>query len=120
LTYDEIRAIPLGARSAPEFRNESAPTLDEVLTAVRDRIRLNIELKYYGDHQPNLAERVVDEIQARGMAKQVIIQCLEYEPLQEVRRLNPEIPIGYLLSVNARQPGRLKVDFLGASMSRAN
>jgi glycerophosphoryl diester phosphodiesterase len=120
LTYDEIRSIPLGARSAPEFRNEPAPMFDEVLTAVGDRIKLNIELKYYGDHQPNLAERVVEEVQARGMANQVIIQCLEYEPLQQVRRLKPEIPIGYLLSVNARQPARLKVDFLGTALSRAN
>jgi glycerophosphoryl diester phosphodiesterase len=120
LTYEEIRAIPLGARSAPEFRNEPAPMLDEVLTAVKDRIKLNIELKYYGEHQPNLAQRVVDEVQARGMADQVIIQCLEYEPLQQVRRLKPEIPIGYLLSVNARQPARLKVDFLGTALSRAN
>ena len=31
LTYAEIRAIPLGAKAAPEFRNEAAPTFDEVL-----------------------------------------------------------------------------------------
>ena len=120
LTYDEIRAIPLGTHSAPEFRNEPAPTFDEVLTAVKDRIRLNIELKYYGNHQPNLAQLVVEKVQARGMADQVIIQCLEYEPLQEVRRSNPKIPIGYLLSVNARRPARLKVDFLSAALKRVN
>ena len=62
LTYAEIRAIPLGAEAAPEFRNEPAPTLDEVLTIARNRIRLNIELKYYGDHQPRLAERVVEAL----------------------------------------------------------
>jgi glycerophosphoryl diester phosphodiesterase len=120
LSYDEIRAIPLGMHSAPEFRNEPAPTLDEVLTAVRDRIRLNIELKYYGNHQPNLAQLVIEEVQARGMADQVIIQCLEYEPLQEVRRSNLKIPIGYLLSVNARRPAQLKVDFLSAALKRVN
>jgi glycerophosphoryl diester phosphodiesterase len=31
-TYAEIRAIPLGAKAAPESRNEPAPTFDEVLT----------------------------------------------------------------------------------------
>jgi glycerophosphoryl diester phosphodiesterase len=118
LTYAEIRAIPLGAKAAAEFRNEVAPTFDEVLAASSNRIRLNIELKYYGDHQPRLAERVVQAVQARGMTSQVIIQCLEYEPLQEVRRLAPGIPIGYLMSVNATHPGRLKVDFLGAELSR--
>jgi glycerophosphoryl diester phosphodiesterase len=119
LTYDEIRAIPLGARAAPEFRNEPAPTFDEVLAIARDHIKLNVELKYYGDHEPRLAERVVAAVRAAGMTNQVIIQCLEYAPLQEVRRLAPEIPVGYLLSVNARQPSRLEVDFLGAALNRA-
>jgi len=118
LTYAEIRTIPLGEKAAPEFRNEPAPTLDEVLTLARDRIRLNLELKYYGDHQPRLAERVVEALRARQMIDQVIIQCLEYEPFLEVRRLAPEIPVGYLMSVNAAHPGRLKVDFLGAELSR--
>jgi glycerophosphoryl diester phosphodiesterase len=120
LTYAEIRSIPLGAKAAPEFRNEPAPTLDEVLAIARDRIRLNIELKYYGDHQPRLAERVVEALQARQMTKQAIIQCLEYEPLLEIRRLAPEIPVGYLMSVNAKRPGRLKVDFLGVELKRVD
>jgi glycerophosphoryl diester phosphodiesterase len=118
LTYAEIRAIPLGKEAAPELRDEPVPTFDEILEIARDRIRLNIELKYYGDHQPRLAERVVEVVQARQMTNQVIIQCLEYEPLLEIRRLAPGIPIGYLLSVNATHPGRLKVDFLGAELNR--
>jgi glycerophosphoryl diester phosphodiesterase len=119
LTYAEIRALPLGAKSAPEFAQEVTPTLDEVLTVASNRIRLNLELKYYGDHQPRLAERVVEAVRAHGMSDQVIIQCLEYEPLQEIRRLAPKIPIGYLLSVNASHPGRLDVDFLGVALNRA-
>jgi len=46
------------------------------------------------------------------------IQCLEYEPLMEVRRLAPAVPVGYLMSVNAPHPERLKVDFLSAELSR--
>jgi glycerophosphoryl diester phosphodiesterase len=83
-----------------------------------NRIRLNIELKYYGTNQPRLAERVWEAVQARQMTNRVIVQCLEYEPLQEVRRLAPAIPVGYLMSVNARDPGRLQVDFLGVQLGR--
>jgi glycerophosphoryl diester phosphodiesterase len=118
LTYAEIRAIPLGAKAAPEFRNEPAPTFDEVLVIARGRIGLNIELKFYGDHQPRLVERVLEALQARQMTNQVVIQCLEYEPLMEVRRLAPAVPVGYLMSVNAPHPERLKVDFLSAELSR--
>ena len=85
----------------------------------QNRIRLNIELKYYGDHQPGLAKRVVEAVRARGMTSQVVVQCLEYEPLMEVRQIAPEIPVGYLMSVNAAHPGRLKVDFLSVELGRA-
>jgi glycerophosphoryl diester phosphodiesterase len=118
LTYAEIRAIPLGAKSAPEFRNEPAPTLDEVLSIARDRIKLNIELKYYGDPQPQLVERVLAEVQAHQMINQVIVQSLDYEPLLHVQRLAPGIPVGYLMSVNARHPERLNVDFLAVQLDR--
>jgi glycerophosphoryl diester phosphodiesterase len=118
LTYPEIRAIPLGANAAPEFHREPAPTLDEILAIARDHIGLNLELKYYGAHQPRLAERVVEALRASRMTRQVMIQCLEYEPLLEVRRLAPEIPIGYLMSVNASQPGWLEVDFLSVELNR--
>jgi glycerophosphoryl diester phosphodiesterase len=118
MTYAEIRAIPLGAKAAPEFRNEPAPTFDEVLAIAHNRIRLNIELKYYGNHQPGLAGRVVEALRAHQMTNQVIVQCLEYEPLLEVQRLAPEVPVGYLMSVNAAHPGRLKVNFLSTEMSR--
>ena len=118
LTYDEIRAIPLGGRAAPEFRNEVAPTFDALLAEAKGRIRVNIELKYYGDHQPGLARKVVEAVRTRGMLDQVVIQCLEYEPLMEARQLAPEVPVGYLLSFNARRPARLEVDFLSVEQNR--
>jgi glycerophosphoryl diester phosphodiesterase len=118
LSYDEIRAIPLGARAAPEFRNEFTPTFDSLLAGTKGRIKVNIELKYYGDHQPGLARKVIEAVRARGMLDQVVIQCLEYEPLLEVHQLAPEVPIGYLLSFNAREPSRLDVNFLSVEQTR--
>jgi glycerophosphoryl diester phosphodiesterase len=118
LTYDEIRAIPIGGRSAPEYRAEITPTLDALLAEAKGRIKLNIELKYYGGHQPGLPEKVIEAVRRHGMLDQVVIQCLEYEPLAEVHRLAPDVPIGYLLSFNAREPSRLDVNFLSVQQSR--
>jgi glycerophosphoryl diester phosphodiesterase len=118
LTYDEIRSIPLGRDSAPEFRNEVTPTLDALLAETKGRIKLNIELKYYGGHQPGLAQKVVEAVRSHGMLDQVVIQSLEYEPLLEVHHLAPEVPVGYVLSFNAREPSRLKVDFLSVEQHR--
>jgi glycerophosphoryl diester phosphodiesterase len=118
LTYDEIRAIPLGGRAAPEFRNEHAPTFQALLDEAKGRIKVNIELKYYGDHQPGLARKVVEAVREHGMLDQVVIQCLEYEPLLEVRQVAPGVPVGYLLSFNAREPSRLEVNFLSVEQER--
>jgi glycerophosphoryl diester phosphodiesterase len=118
LTYEEIRAIPLGSRSAPQFRNEVTPTFDALLEETKGRIKVNIELKYYGGHQPDLARKVVEAVRAHGMLDQVVIQCLEYEPLLQVRQLAPAVPVGYLLSFNAREPSRLNVDFLSVEQNR--
>lgn len=120
LTYDEIRSIPLSRADSPEIAAGHAPTFDELLEVARGRIRLNVELKYYGDHQPRLAERVVAVVRAMGMADEVLIQSLHYAGLEEVRRLAPEVPIGYLFSVNAREPKRLDVDFLSVQIGRVN
>jgi glycerophosphoryl diester phosphodiesterase len=118
LTYEEIKAIPLVHGVASEARHEFTPAFEELLTETKGRIKLNIELKYYGDHQPDLARKVIEVVRRRGMIDQVVIQCLEYEPLLQVRQLAPEVPIGYLLSVNARKPSRLNVNFLSVEQNR--
>ena len=118
LTYEEIHAIPLGRNAAPEFRNEVTPTFDALLSEAKGHIKINIELKYYGDHEPELAKKVVEAVRAHQMLDQVVIQSLEYQPLLEVRKLVPEVPVGYLLSFNAREPSRLDVDFLSVQQNR--
>ncbi|MBS0263272.1 MAG: glycerophosphoryl diester phosphodiesterase membrane domain-containing protein [Planctomycetes bacterium] len=119
LPYEEIRQIPLKSVEAPDIAADFAPRLDEVLELAKNQIRLNIELKYYGEHQPRLAERVVQAVRDAGMADQVVIQSLHYAGLEEVRRLAPGIPVGYLFSVNARNPERLDVNFLSTQLGRA-
>jgi glycerophosphoryl diester phosphodiesterase len=120
LTYPEIQAIPLTRAGSRQMPADRVPAFEAVLEAARGRIRLNIELKYYGDHQPRLAERVVEAVRAAGMADQVVMQSLHYAGLEEVRRLAPEIPVGYLFSVNAREPRQLDVDFLSVQIGRVN
>ncbi len=119
LSLDEIRALSPGRNAGPEFQNERIATLDEFLAeSKKDGIRVNIELKYYGGDQTNMAAQTVNAVRQAGMIDQVVVQSLEYEPLLEVRKLAPEVPIGYLMSVNARRPARLDVDFLSVEQNR--
>ncbi len=112
LDYAQIRRIPLGGT------RQIAPTLGDFLAAAKGRARVNIELKHYGNHQPGLAARVVAAVNAAGMAGDVVIQSLEFAPLAQVRAAAPQIPIGYLLSFNVRDPSRLAVDFIAVEQSR--
>ena len=119
MTAAEIRAVDIGLSAGESFAGERVPTLDEMLALTKGRIRLNIELKYYG-HDERLAERVVQAVRAQGMEGEVVVQSLVYRGLQEVRALAPEIPLGYVLSVNARRPERLDVDFYSVEQGRAD
>src|SRR5262249_2835558 len=48
LSYDEVRRLDVGSWFSPAFAGERVPTLVEVIDLCRGRIRLNIELKFFG------------------------------------------------------------------------
>jgi glycerophosphoryl diester phosphodiesterase len=81
--------------SPPEDRRLA--TLGDFLHRARGRIRLNIELKYYG-RDPLLAESVVREVQAQAMDQDVVITSLSLDAIRQVRALAPGIAVGYISS----------------------
>jgi glycerophosphoryl diester phosphodiesterase len=111
MTRTEIQALDVGSRVGPQFQGEHIATLEEFIDASRGKIKLNIELKYYG-HDPRLAERVVRLLHDKDFADRVVITSLEYRGLAEVRRLDPRIPIGYIVTASVGDLTRLDFDFL--------
>jgi len=120
MTWDEMSEIELRQSRDGQTITGRVATLAEALQTAQNRIRINIELKYFGDDQPELARRVVEEVRAAEMLDHVIVQSFKYDALQEIRQLEPRIPIGYLFAVRGRRPPRLEVDFLSAQSSRVN
>ncbi len=120
LTWDEIKKVDIGIGMGEKFRGVRVARLEELLALARDRIHLNIEPKHYGPVDGKLEQKMVELIQQQGVLDQIEIQSLEYESLMIVRRLEPKLKIGYLLSVNARDIGGLKVDFLSVQSDRVN
>lgn len=121
VTYDEVKDLDAGSWFAPAFADERIPTLDQLLDVVGDDAIVNIELKYNG-HDEQLAKRVVDIIEARGVEDQVVLMSLEYSGMQEVRQLNPDLRIGLLATVAVGDLTELDVDFLalaGGAVDRA-
>ncbi len=120
LSWNEIQNIDIGAGVGPVFSGARVPRLEQVLQSARGRIPLLIELKHYGGVDGKLEAKVVDLIHRYSSTGQIELQSLEYEALQAARRLEPALPIGYLMSVNARKPARLEVDFLSVEAARAD
>ena len=120
-TLAELRQVDIGSWFDPAFADQRVPTLEEVLELCRDRIGVNIELKYYGK-QKRLEERVAEVVERSGMADQVMFMSLSYAGIQELRRLRPNWRVGLLSSVAIGDLAGLDVDFLalnGRAASRS-
>lgn len=117
-TMADLEAIDIGSWFSPEFKEQRVPTLDEVLRECKGKAGVNIELKYYG-HDEQLEQRVVDVVEARGMASQIVLMSLNRDAVQQVRSLRPDWTVGQLASVAAGDLTRIDADFLAVSLGLA-
>lgn len=108
-TFKQIEALRLGM-PVKTRRLEKIPTLDSVIKKSRGRIRLIIEIKPYGNTS-DLTAKVVDIIEKNNFVKQCMVHSVSYNILLNVRRLNPNIRIGYIASWHRKDLTSLNVDF---------
>jgi glycerophosphoryl diester phosphodiesterase len=104
VTFDEVRRLDVG-------QGERIASLEEFIEASRGQIKLNIELKYNGREQ-QLEERVVALLHKHDFLSQVVITSMEYRGLQEVRRIEPKLRTGYIVSASLGNLSQMDVDFL--------
>lgn len=119
--YDEIADLVQGGDQYAHIPDEERriATLDQFLERSKDRIKLNIEPKYYGP-DPGLAPKLVERVRHYGMEDQVIIMSFNRTAVDTVRQLAPDIKTGYLATVAFGNPTRLPVDFLAVPLPIAS
>jgi glycerophosphoryl diester phosphodiesterase len=83
------------------------------------RVRLNIELKYYG-HDDRLEQHVVELVDKHQMQSDVVIMSLEYDGIQEMRSIRPDWKIGLLSAVAVGDLTKLDADFLAVNLGLAS
>ena len=110
LNYSELQELDVGSSFSPEFAGERVPTLEETIDVTKGTIKLNIELKIYG-HQKHLEEEVVRLVEEKGIEDHCVITSLDYNALKEVRRLNPDLKIGMIITYLLGEYSKLDVDF---------
>ena len=117
---ERIRTIDVGSWFDPAFSDERVPTLEEVLQLIREGdSSLVIELKYYG-HDEKLEQRVVDLVEAAGMADQVMIMSLKLQGVQKLKQLRPDWTGGLLAATAVGDITQLEADFLAVNQGIAS
>jgi glycerophosphoryl diester phosphodiesterase len=97
----EVRALSAGHsdKFGPAWSGERVPTLAEVLTLVRDRVRIMIEIKKESvsdDAEGGIEAQTIAEIRRLGLADQVALISFEHRALLRCRDQAPEIVRGHL------------------------
>jgi glycerophosphoryl diester phosphodiesterase len=94
------------------------PTLAEMIAAERGRIKLNIELKFYGRDR-RLAAKVADLLRAEKFEDECIVASLTYDGVLATKRFNPKLRTAAIVSAAVGDLGRLDVDALSVSTTLA-
>ena len=118
LTLAEARTIDVGRKFDPAFEGERVATLSEAIELVRGKLRLNIELKF-NRPDPALVPAVVEVLRGMDFLDECVITSLDFASLQQVKRIEPALQTGLIVTRSLGDPARLPVDFLSINTSAA-
>ena len=113
-----LRAVDIGSRKGPQFSSERVPTLAEVFAHLNGRVRVVVELKSYG-HSQRLEERVVEIVEAAGVADDTIFMSLNHDMVRRLKQLRPSWTVGVLAATAIGDLTSLDADFLAVEARMA-
>ncbi|TET98267.1 MAG: glycerophosphodiester phosphodiesterase [Anaerolineales bacterium] len=87
----EIKLLDAGSIFDARFAGEMIPTLEEVFSAVGDKIMINVELKNYASPFDSLPETVGDLVREKGLSDRVLLSSFNPMALIKAKRACPEI-----------------------------
>ena len=83
------------------------------------KIKLNVELKYNG-HDQMLAGRVVEILEEQDFVSQAVVSSLDERGLEEVRGLDDQIQIGFIIFRSVGDISKMDVDFFSIDSRQAS
>jgi glycerophosphoryl diester phosphodiesterase len=111
LTYAEVRKLDVGSWFDSSFADERVPTLAEAIELARGRIKLNIELKFFGPDR-RLTGAVARLLRKEDFESDCIVTSFDYGALQEAKQLNPRLRTGLIVAHALGDVSRLEVEAL--------
>lgn len=119
MRYEDINELTLFTDQALPDSLIRIPTLAGFIESSKERIKLMIELKYYGFNQ-RLAEETVRLIREYGMENRVVVKSNNIQAVRQMRSLAPDISMGYVFAVGVGDISRLQIDFLSVNQQYLN
>lgn len=98
-TLSELKKMSAGDWLNSSFKDETIPTLDEVLQLVAGKILLNIEIKkeaVSNEMKNGIEEQVLGLIEKHAMKSNCIVSSFSMTPLERIRKIDSEISTGAL------------------------
>lgn len=97
LKLSTLRELDAGSFFDASFQGERIPTLDEVFQTLGSQTLFNVELTNYTSPRDSLGERAVALVKKHKLTDRVLFSSFNPLVLRKVRRLLPEVAIGWLL-----------------------
>jgi len=118
-TMDDLRAIDIGSGFGQRFSDQRVVTLSDVLAECNGKIRVIIELKYYG-REKQLEQQTIGVVEARGMGASVVLMSMKNDAVQKMKSLRPNWKVGLLTSVTLGGFRNADADFFAVSTRLAS
>lgn len=113
-TYDEVKDLDIGSSFDPQFSDQRLLLLEDAIELARDRIGLNIELKFNG-HDEDLVRRVVDIIRAKKFESQCFLTSLDNDGLVQAKAIAPDLRTGLIIFESLGDVSKLDVEVLSVN-----
>jgi glycerophosphoryl diester phosphodiesterase len=95
-TLAQLKKLDAGSWKSPFYAGERILTLEELLDAVKGRLKLNLEIKTREGMYPGLEEKMIQAVRSRQMTEDVVMTSFDIAALAKVRREDPGIRTGLI------------------------
>lgn len=98
-TVNELKKLDAGSWFGNQFSDQQVPTLSEVLEFAAGKIAVNIEIKTEAvtdQLEGGVVERSLKLVQKYGMEDYVLFSSFNYQAVEHVKKLKPEMPAALL------------------------
>lgn len=111
ISFEEICKLDVGSWFGADFRGERVPTLSEVIQLAKGKIKLNIELKFYGSEK-RLTREVAQLIDDLNFENDCIVTTFNYEAVVDLKHYNSGIRAGLIIAHALGDVSRLDLEVL--------